>query len=425
MATHLAAALQGAGHEVAAVYSRTEESARRLGEKLGCRFTTRLEELAGVKLCVFSVADDALPSLAGRMEQVCPSAVFVHTAGSVPLSVFEGHAGGYGVAYPMQTFSKERAVDFGGIPVFVEGSDEATSRLLRELFSDISSSVVELGSGRRRFLHLAAVFACNFPNHCYAVAEALLEGCGLPFDLLLPLVDETARKVHALRPREAQTGPARRGDRRVMAAHERLLAVDGYALSLYRLMSRGIGDFDSQIKNRKRMIDYDLTRIRALAFDVDGVLSANQVLLLGDDRQPCRTANIKDGYALQLAVKCGLDVAIITGGRSEAVRQRYVGLGVRNVFMGVSVKIHCFRDWLEEDGLRPEEVLYMGDDIPDYEVMAACGLPCCPSDAAPEIRAVSKYVSSLKGGCGCVRDVVEQVLRTQGKWMASAEAFGW
>lgn len=107
------------------------------------------------------------------------------------------------------------------------------------------------------------------------------------------------------------------------------------------------------------MINYDLTKIKAMAFDVDGVLSTNNVYLLAEQSQPARTANIKDGYAMQLAVKRGLNLAIITGGRSESVRTRYVGLGLQNVFMGVSVKIDCFKRWLDESGLQPDEVLYM------------------------------------------------------------------
>ena len=173
------------------------------------------------------------------------------------------------------------------------------------------------------------------------------------------------------------------------------------------------------------MINYDLTKIKAMAFDVDGVLSTNNVYLLSELGQPARTANIKAGYAMQLAVKRGLNLAIITGGRSEAVRTRYVGLGLQNVFMGVSVKIDCFKRWLDESGLQPDEVLYMGDDIPDYEVMQACGLPCCPADAAEEIKSISAYVSPRCGGLGCVRDVIEQVLRAQGKWMGDNVAFGW
>ncbi len=173
------------------------------------------------------------------------------------------------------------------------------------------------------------------------------------------------------------------------------------------------------------MINYDLTQIKALAFDVDGVLSANNVVLIEGASQPCRTANIKDGYAMQLAVKKGLQLAVITGGKSEAVRTRYVGLGLQNVFMGVSVKLTCYEDWLAESGLKPEEVLYMGDDIPDYEVMRHCGCPCCPADAAEEIKQIALYVSHYGGGQGCVRDVIEQVLRAQGLWMNDAEAFGW
>ncbi len=173
------------------------------------------------------------------------------------------------------------------------------------------------------------------------------------------------------------------------------------------------------------MINYDLKKIRALAFDVDGVLSESNVLLLESEAQPCRTANTKDGYALQLAVKCGLRVAIITGGRSAAVQRRYEALGLQDVFSGVAVKIERFRQWLADNHLSPAEVLYMGDDIPDYEVMKACGCPCAPADAAPEIKETALYVSPANGGQGCVRDVVEQVLRAQGHWMSSAHAFGW
>lgn len=172
------------------------------------------------------------------------------------------------------------------------------------------------------------------------------------------------------------------------------------------------------------MINYDLTQIRGLAFDVDGVLSTDLVLLT-EGCQPCRTANTKDGYAIQLAVKAGLQLAIITGGRSEAVRTRYEGLGVQHICMGASVKIVKLREWMDLCGLRPEEIIYMGDDIPDYEAMRHCGCPCCPSDAAVEIKDIARYISHKPAGQGCVRDVVEQVMRAQGKWMADAEAFGW
>lgn len=170
-------------------------------------------------------------------------------------------------------------------------------------------------------------------------------------------------------------------------------------------------------------INYDLTRIKAIAFDVDGVLSAD-VIPLHPGGEPMRTVNIKDGYAIQLAVKQGLHVAIITGGRTEAVYKRFAGLGVKDIYMGASVKINNYNAFRDKHELLDEEILYMGDDIPDMEVMHACGLPCCPKDAAPEIKAISHYISHRNGGYGCGRDVVEQVLKAQGKWMLD-DAFGW
>ena len=172
------------------------------------------------------------------------------------------------------------------------------------------------------------------------------------------------------------------------------------------------------------MINYDLTKIKALLFDVDGVLSA-ETITMDAQGTPLRTVNIKDGYALQLAAKSGLHVGIITGASVEAIRVRFEGLGIHEVHLGCSDKVPVYEDLLRRLDLKPEEVLYMGDDIPDYEVMQAVGCPCCPADAAPEIKSIARYVSPLSGGEGCVRDVVEQVLRAQGKWMAGAEAFGW
>ena len=172
------------------------------------------------------------------------------------------------------------------------------------------------------------------------------------------------------------------------------------------------------------MINYDLKKIRAIVFDVDGVLSA-ETITLSATGEPLRTVNIKDGYAIQLAVKRGLHVAIITGGNTEAVRKRYEGLGVHDVMMGCGVKTVAYDAFMAKYGLEDEEVLYMGDDIPDYEVMRRVGCPCCPADACAEIRDISLYVSHRNGGCGCGRDVVEQVLMAQGKWMSDRVAFGW
>ena len=144
-------------------------------------------------------------------------------------------------------------------------------------------------------------------------------------------------------------------------------------------------------------INYDLSRIKALAFDVDGVLSSTTVPL-HPSGEPMRTVNIKDGYAIQLAVKKGIRIAII--------------------------KIHDYRAFRDKYGLADDEILYMGDDVPDIEVMRECGLPCCPKDAVPEVKAVAKYISYAEGGHGCGRDVVEQVLKAHGIWLTD-DAFGW
>lgn len=172
------------------------------------------------------------------------------------------------------------------------------------------------------------------------------------------------------------------------------------------------------------MINYDLKKIKALVFDVDGVLS-RETIPVAVTGEPMRTANIKDGYALQLAVKCGLHVAIITGARNEAVKVRYKGLGINDIYTGASVKVEALEELMLMYDLKPEEILYMGDDIPDYEVMQICGLPVSPADAAVEIKQLSKYISPICGGEGCVRDVVEQVLRAQGRWMDESNAFNW
>lgn len=172
------------------------------------------------------------------------------------------------------------------------------------------------------------------------------------------------------------------------------------------------------------MINYDLNKIKALVFDVDGVLS-RQTINLDASGEPARTVNTKDGYALQYAVKQGLKIAIITGARTESIKIRYNKIGIEDVFLAAQIKIDIFQDWAKKNNLKPEEILYMGDDIPDYEIMQITGCPCCPADAVVEIKQISKYISCHTGGDGCVRDVVETVMRAQGKWMFDKKAFGW
>ena len=173
-------------------------------------------------------------------------------------------------------------------------------------------------------------------------------------------------------------------------------------------------------------INHDLKQIKALLFDGDGVLSAN-VTPMSTHGDPLRTVNIKDGYAIHLAAQNGMLLGIISGGKTEAVRKRFLSLGIpaEDIYLGSSVKIHDYRDFRDRHALSDEDILYVGDDIPDIEVLRACGLPCCPKDAAPEVKAVARYISHAPGGYGCGRDIVEQVLKVKGLWMADEKAFGW
>ncbi|MDR1723892.1 MAG: HAD hydrolase family protein [Tannerella sp.] len=171
------------------------------------------------------------------------------------------------------------------------------------------------------------------------------------------------------------------------------------------------------------MINYDLTKIKAFVFDVDGVLSAN-VIPLAVNGDPMRTVNIKDGYALQLAVKKGFEIGIITGGYTDAVRIRFERLGINHIYMRSSIKLKDYEDFLLATGLKDEEILYCGDDMPDYAVMMRAGLPVAPADADFEIKRIAKYVSPAAGGYGVARDVIEQTLKVQGLWLDD-DAFGW
>jgi len=251
LATHLGPALQKAGHQVLQVYSRTRESASLLADKLGCPWTTEVEGIqAEGQLYVFSLRDAVLQDIASRVYShlgvAQPSgnsldrgreALFIHTAGSMPVTVFPSRR--RGVLYPMQTFSKSREVDFREIPIFVESpTDEA---LLLRIAAQLSHTYRVVDESQRRTLHLAAVFACNFSNHMYDLSSRLLAEQGLPFQVMLPLIDETARKVHLLSPAAAQTGPAVRFDENVMQRHLDYLENETDK-EIYKLLSKSIHD---------------------------------------------------------------------------------------------------------------------------------------------------------------------------------------
>ncbi len=163
-----------------------------------------------------------------------------------------------------------------------------------------------------------------------------------------------------------------------------------------------------------------LNDITTFIFDVDGVYT-DASLLIDNEGNLLRTMNTKDGYATKVALDKGYKVCIISGGKNEAVKKRFEGLGLVDVYLGAGDKIHCLNELVAKYDLNPEQILYMGDDLPDIPVMTRIGLPTCPQDAVAEVKAVSKYISHVVGGRGCVRDVIEQVLKVQDKWPTDDE----
>lgn len=246
LATHLGKALHAAGHDMVQVFSRTMQSAETLASLLDAEPLTDIAQVRDdADVYIFSVKDSALEQL---ISQLCggEKKVFLHTAGSMPMSVFREKALHYGVLYPMQTFSKQREVDFSIIPCFIEANDEFALKQIEGLAGQISHRVYQLSSEDRKYLHLSAVFACNFANHCYAASQELLQQHGIPFDVMLPLIDETAAKVHGMTPKEAQTGPAVRYDENVIGKQIRLLENQPYFQKIYDCMSKSIHELESE-----------------------------------------------------------------------------------------------------------------------------------------------------------------------------------
>jgi len=238
LATSLGHALFNAGHDIVQVYSHTMEHASLLANAVGGSPIADLGALSNnADIYIISVKDSVMAEIIPAVTAGRGNKVFVHTAGSIPMDIFRGMALHYGVLYPMQSFSKSKLVDFSHVPCFIEGNDEYTLHTIGELASTISDHISELSSDNRRYLHLAAVFACNFTNLCYSISADILEKHGLPFDIMLPLISQTASKVQTMRPIDAQTGPAVRFDRNVIRQQSALLSDNIIHKDLYERMS--------------------------------------------------------------------------------------------------------------------------------------------------------------------------------------------
>ena len=241
VATHLGKAFLKKGINIVQIYSRTESSAIELAEALSVPYTTSLENIVcDADLYIVALKDVVLHELIPLIVKGRENAFFVHVSGSLPMNIWEGYAKNYGVLYPMQTFSKQREVDFREVSFFVEANHQIGIEALKDLAGKLSPKVYELTSEQRKYLHIAAVFACNFTNHMYALCDRLLKAQGVPFEVMLPLIDETARKVHELKPQDAQTGPAIRNDKNIIESHLNMLDDEPGLKEIYEMISNSI-----------------------------------------------------------------------------------------------------------------------------------------------------------------------------------------
>lgn len=239
VATHLALAFKAVQVELVQIWSNQYHNATLLAEQVGAQAIPDLSKVdLTADICVLAVNDDAIPAMIDQL--IGFKGVVVHTSGSVSIDVFAGKVNRYGVLYPLQTFSKSREVNFSTVPLCIEASDEATLRFINNLAEKLSQKVEEVNSERRKILHLAAVFACNFANHLYTLSAQLLAENELDFDLLRPLILETAEKVQLHNPMEVQTGPAIRGDEKTLTKHNELLVNKPQLLKLYQILSDSI-----------------------------------------------------------------------------------------------------------------------------------------------------------------------------------------
>ena len=245
VATHLAAAFKNAGHSIVQVYSRDLQNASLLAYNVRAEATDSLAQIdPETDLFVIAVKDDAIETIATELAKY--DKLIVHTSGATDLQVLLNHTKNAGVFYPLQTFSKTKEVNFNTVPLCIEGADEKITSKLNELAYTITQNVYRINSAERKTLHLAAVFACNFPNYLYYLSQQLLAEKQLPFGLLRPLILETAEKVQEQLPAGVQTGPAIRNDEKTMAAHLQQLHGKPELQELYKLLSQGIIKMDNR-----------------------------------------------------------------------------------------------------------------------------------------------------------------------------------
>jgi len=239
VATHLAKALRANNITISQIYSRSFESAQNLANIIGSDFTNSVSKISRkADIYFYAITDDALLSIIESIN--IPNAIHVHTAGSVEMEIFKNHVNHYGVFYPLQTFSRTKELDFKDIPILIEASNIDTENQLFKIANAVSKHCLKANSTQRKQIHLAAVFVCNFTNYMYSVGAELAENSSLSFDILKPLIAETANKINFLAPKDAQTGPATRNDKKVINEHLKMLETEPELQQLYQEISSQI-----------------------------------------------------------------------------------------------------------------------------------------------------------------------------------------
>lgn len=248
LATNLSLALKENGVNISQVYSKTPTNAEILGKNLETAYTSNIYDIrTDADIYFYAIKDSAFKKFIRTFDM--PNAIHVHTAGSVSIDEFDGFASKYGVFYPVQTFSKEKRVDFREIPICVEGCNSDIQKKLIEIANIISNKTYIITSEQRKKLHLAAVFACNFSNYMYDIASEIMEDSGLLFEIIKPLIAETANKVSVLAPFNAQTGPAVRYDEKTIKRHLKLLGYMSEHRKIYKLLTKNIYNRHKKNKN--------------------------------------------------------------------------------------------------------------------------------------------------------------------------------
>lgn len=236
VATHLAVALKNCGYRISQIYGRTEISAAELAKKTNAGFTTNLNDIErNADVYFYCLSDHALENFISNFNG--NSGLHIHTAGSISIDIFSGRKKNYGVIYPLQTLSKNKEINFNEVPLFTEANNPENLEKANAIAKNISKKVFEINSANRMKLHISAVFACNFTNYFYKLAKDLLDESNLPFDLIVPLIEETVEKLKYLSPQQAQTGPAIRGDRNVIEKHLVALEYNKDKQKLYSIIS--------------------------------------------------------------------------------------------------------------------------------------------------------------------------------------------